>query len=64
MNTDIAGCGVYISGVVGTWFGDGLASGARDHIREMELMRPDWPAYKAARQHARALIGGREVVFF
>ena len=31
---------MYFTGVVGTWFGDGLASGASHHIQDIELMRP------------------------
>ena len=55
-------CGVYFSGVGGTWFNDALAGGAKAHIPDIEHTRPGWPAYNAARQHARADTGSRTVV--
>ncbi len=46
-----------ISGVVGTMFTDRLASGARRHTQDMDLMWPALPAHNAARQHAHADTG-------
>ena len=54
---------MYFRGVVGTLFSDGLASGARRHTQDMDLMWPGWPAQNAARQHARTHTWAWEVVF-
>ena len=52
-----------ISGLIGTWFDDQLARGARGHVQEMDLTRPALPAYNRARQHARTHAWTWEVVF-
>ena len=45
---------MYFMDVVGTMFTDRLASGARRHTQDMDLMWPALPAHNAARQHAHA----------